>query len=82
MVASEPMQRVTWFAIAMGLGLSACGHAGKMIVDTPIKPYQAPDISEITGIDEDDQPSDAGSGSAAAPSPAPEKAAAPAAEKK
>jgi hypothetical protein len=53
---------------------AACGHPGKMRVDNPtVKPYQKPDISEITGIDEDD---DAGSGteekgSAAAPAPAP-----------
>lgn len=74
------MQRVTWFAIALVMGLSACGHRGKMVVDTPIKPYVAPDISEITGIDEDDT-SDS-SGSAAAPAPAPAPTPAPAPEKK
>ena len=52
---------------------AACGHQGNMRVDNPtVKPYQKPDISEITGIDEDD---DAGSGSeagsAVAPAPAP-----------
>jgi hypothetical protein len=55
-----------------------CGHSGKMVVDTPIKPYQAPDISEITGIDEDDN-ADQGSAAAPAPAPAPASAAAPAA---
>ena len=48
--------------VAFGGGLAACGHAGKMVVDTPIAPYKAPDISDITGIDEDD---DAATGSAA-----------------
>ena len=47
----------------VGGGLTACGHAGKMVVDTPIAPYKQPDIGDITGIDEDD---DAGSGSQAA----------------
>ena len=48
------------------------GSRGKIVVDTPVLPYQAPDISEITGIDEDDAgDSDAtteavGSGSATA----------------
>ena len=47
-------------------GLSACGgaKAGKLAVDTPVLPYQAPDISDITGIDEDGEGS--GSGSAEA----------------
>ncbi|HUJ57939.1 MAG TPA: hypothetical protein VLX92_05590 [Kofleriaceae bacterium] len=51
-------------AVGGGLAAAGCGHHGQMIVDTPITPYQKPDISEITGIDEDD---DSGSGSAAAP---------------
>jgi hypothetical protein len=52
--------------IAFGGGLAACGHSGKMVVDTPIMPYKAPDISDITGIDEDD---DAGSAAAAPKTP-------------
>jgi hypothetical protein len=60
--------------LALGGGLTAttggCGHTGKMVVDTPIAPYKAPDISDITGIDDDD---DAGSGSAAAGSATPGK---------
>ncbi len=83
MIASDSMQRVTWLAIAlvMGLGgLGACGHRGKMVVDTPIKPYQAPDISEITGIDEDES-SEPTSGSAAQPAAAPAPAPAPAEKK-
>jgi len=37
-----------------------------MRVDTPVTPYVAPDISDITGIDEDDTGSGSGSGSAEA----------------
>jgi hypothetical protein len=33
---------------------TACGAHGKMRVDTPVIEYRAPDISEITGIDEPD----------------------------
>ncbi len=53
-------------------GLAACGGGagGKLMVDTPVLPYQAPDISDITGIDEDDGDSDAGSGSGSATTPA------------
>ena len=59
-------------ATAVTGGLAGCaGTHGKIVVDSPALPYQAPDISEITGIDEDDtgdSASDAGSaaGSAAA----------------
>ncbi len=55
-------------ATAMTGGLASCGGSrGKVVVDSPALPYQAPDISEITGIDEDSGDSDAeaaGSGSA------------------
>jgi hypothetical protein len=34
--------------------LAGCGAHGKLRVDSPVLPYQAPDISEITGIDEDE----------------------------
>ena len=53
-------------AMAVTGGLAGCaGTRGKVVVDSPALPYQAPDISDITGIDDDD---DAGSatGSAAA----------------
>jgi hypothetical protein len=70
MLASVPMKiRVILVSglrvMAIGCGLSACGGPtqGKLTVDTPILHYQKPDISEITGIDEDDE--DSGSGSAA-----------------
>jgi len=48
-------------AIAAAAG---CGAHGKMRVDTPVIEYRAPDISEITGIDEPDA-SEAEAGSAA-----------------
>ena len=70
---------------AMG-GVPACGGGagGKLAVDTPVLPYKAPDIDDITGNDSFDQvDSDSGSaaGSAAtapAPAPAPVPASAPA----
>ena len=79
-LASEPMKiRATFLgfvkiiaATAVTGGLASCGGSrGKVVVDSPALPYQAPDISEITGIDDDsgDSNSDAeaaGSGSAVA----------------
>jgi hypothetical protein len=60
--------------IGAAIALASCGGSrGTVRVDTPILPYQAPDISEITGIDEDSGDSDAeatGGGSAQAPAPA------------
>ncbi|MGN6106022.1 MAG: hypothetical protein ACTHU0_13020 [Kofleriaceae bacterium] len=43
-------------SLILVLGLGGCGASagGKLMVDTPVLPYQAPDISEITGIDEDE----------------------------
>lgn len=42
-------------ATAAAGGLAGCaGTRGKVVVDSPALPYQAPDISEITGIDDDD----------------------------
>jgi hypothetical protein len=41
--------------ISAAVVLASCGGSrGKIVVDTPVLPYQAPDISEITGIDDDD----------------------------
>ena len=53
---------------------TACGGGGpgKIMADTPVLPYQAPDIDEITGIDTDDQDSNtegSGSGSGSAQNP-------------
>jgi len=42
----------------------------KVMADTPVLPYQAPDIAEITGIEEPDE--DAEEQEAPAPAPAPE----------
>jgi len=55
-------------ATAVTGGLAGCaGTRGKVVVDSPALPYQAPDISEITGIDEDsDSDSGSATGSAAA----------------
>jgi hypothetical protein len=79
-LASELMKiRATFLGfvkIGTAVVLASCGGSrGHVVVDTPVLPYQAPDISEITGIDEDSGDSDsdataAGSGSAqAAPQP-------------
>jgi len=70
MLASEPMKiRAIAFSLVVS-GLAACGGPqGHMMVDTPVLAYQKPDISDITGIDEDSDSdagsADAGSGSAA-----------------
>jgi hypothetical protein len=66
------MKRVLLF----GILVAACGQHGQMRVDSPVTPYVAPDISDITGIDEDDA-SDSDAGSATAPAPAPAPAATP-----
>ena len=57
------LARITAVTAAFG---GCGGDHGKMRVDSPATPYQKPDISEITGIDEPDDDAD-GSGSAAAP---------------
>lgn len=52
---------------ALVVTLAACGgHHGQIHTDSPITPYEKPDISEITGIDEDEA-----SDAAEAPKPAP-----------
>jgi len=50
----------------------------KILADTPVLPYQAPDIAEITGIEEPDE--DAEEQEAPAPAPAPHAQAEPAKE--
>ena len=44
-------------AIAALTSAAACGGggAGKIMADTTILPYQAPDIDEITGIDSEEE---------------------------
>ncbi len=51
----------------------ACGgHHGTLRVDSPVTPYQAPDISELTGIEEEEPASaDDAAPAPAAPAPAP-----------
>ena len=70
------------FALVVGLsaGASGCGHSqNKVMADTPILPYQSPDIAEITGIEEDEEPADEPEEAPeAAPAPAPTPAVAPA----
>lgn len=62
-------------ALFLTVALGACGgHHGKLVADSPVTPYEKPDISEITGIDEDETPAET-----PAPAAAPEKAPAPAA---
>ncbi len=39
--------------IAIATGACGPGAGGKLTVDTPAMPYQAPDIDDITGIDSD-----------------------------
>jgi hypothetical protein len=67
MLASISMTRALALLI---LSLAACGGttAGKIMADTPVLPYQAPDISEITGIEE---PDEADAEQKPAPAPAP-----------
>jgi len=77
--------RATMFALVVGLcaGSGACGSTqNKVLADTPVLPYQAPDIAEITGIEEDEEPADEAEEAPApapAPAPTPTAAATPAA---
>jgi hypothetical protein len=74
--------RATLLALVVGLsaGASGCGHTqNKVLADTPVLPYQSPDIAEITGIDEDEEPAEeTEEAPEPAPAPAPTPAAAPA----
>ncbi|MBL9013273.1 MAG: hypothetical protein JNL83_03800 [Myxococcales bacterium] len=47
---------------------TACGGGGggKIMADTPVLPYQAPDIDEITGMESEDEDAEE-----TAPAPAP-----------
>jgi hypothetical protein len=65
-------------ALTLTVVLGACGgHHGKLVADSPVTPYEKPDISEITGIDEDETPAETPAPAAAPDKP--EKAPAPAA---
>jgi hypothetical protein len=70
-------------ALFLTIALGACGgHHGKLVADSPVTPYEKPDISEITGIDEDEAPAETPAPAAAAPEKAPAPAPAPAPAKK
>lgn len=52
--------RAAFMTLLVGVvtfGIAGCGSRGpnKVMADTPVLPYQAPDISEITGIEEPDE---------------------------
>lgn len=70
------------FAKVAVVATAASGCAGtpnKVMADTPVLPYQAPDIAEITGIEEDEDADEAESEAPeATPAPTPAPAAAPA----
>lgn len=66
--------RSSFFVAGLGLLAAACGgaRAGRIMADTPVLPYQAPDADELAGIDPDAEPdatesTPAGSGSAQNP---------------
>ena len=53
----------------IAVAAAGCGsRPNKIMADTPVLPYQAPDVSEITGIEEPDESETEGE----APAPAPE----------
>jgi hypothetical protein len=59
--------RAIVFSVGVGVLAGCGGPQGKLSVDTPVLAYQKPDISDITGIDEDsDTDTDSGSGSGSA----------------
>jgi hypothetical protein len=74
--------RASLFAIVVGFfAVTGCGAPprNKVMADTPALPYQAPDIAEITGIEEPDEDEPAEEpAEEPAPAPAPTPAAAPA----
>ena len=45
--------------LTLALATLACGGSkkgGTLMVDTPVLPYKAPDIEELSGVSEDDEP--------------------------
>ena len=54
--------------MAVTVGCGGGGPAKGLAVDTPILPYQAPDVAEITGIEEEEEEEEEGT---AEPAPAP-----------
>lgn len=74
--------RATLFSIAklavvVTVAAACGGHQGnKVLADTPVLPYQSPDIAEITGIEEPEEDAEESEAPPAAPAPAPAPAAA------
>ncbi len=69
--------------LALALGtLIGCGakKGGKLMVDTPVLPYKAPDIEELSGVSDepDPEPADESKPEAATPPPPQPVAATPA----
>ena len=62
-------------AISSLAGAAACGGggAGKIMADTTILPYQAPDADELAGIDPDEAEATDGEGAGSGSSQAPQK---------
>jgi hypothetical protein len=62
---------ISLFIFSATGALGGCHHAaGKIMSDTTLLPYQAPDIDDITGIDPDDAPAPASDATPAAGSAA------------
>ena len=58
----------------IAIAAAGCGsRPNKIMADTPVLPYQAPDISEITGIEEPDESESEEGGEAPAPAAEPGK---------
>jgi hypothetical protein len=66
------------FALAaMTTAAAGCGASpNKVMADTPALPYEAPDIAEITGMEEDEDDDESTDAPSPAPAPAPSPAAA------
>ena len=59
--------------VVLGL-LGACKSAGgKLPVDSPLTPYKAPDIDELTGIEPADEPDQPDADEKPEPAPPPAK---------
>jgi hypothetical protein len=85
MLASSAMKiRVALLSLLkvalIGTGVSACGGGGggKLMVDTPVLPYRAPDVDDITGDDFDDVGADDDGSAASTPTAVPAAAITPA----
>ena len=58
-LASQAMLIRVSLVLGFGLVAGCKGAGGKLTVDTPLVPYVAPDIDELTGIEPpDDEPNE------------------------